>query len=147
MGSAQPGFCSRHRSDLASKLKFYGLWQYVKAFDAATTQDIALAWLHGELKKEWLCPLTILMLELQAKANRMAAQATGQMGAHVRTCPLCSIQRFADDDAADVKVLKGMIAQVIIPLLQTNDVMPFSSEHHVKQPVLGGVRPLIVVRR
>ena len=61
------------------------------------------------------------------------------------TCPLCSIQRFSDDDAADVKVLKGMIEQVIRPLLITNGVMPDVSERHVKPLVERS--PLIVVRR
>lgn len=129
--SAGKGFCTRHQHDIASRLKFAGMWHLVKAQDGQLAKDIALAWLHGELRREYLCPLVITMLELQAKANRMAEQGTGQKGAHVATCPCCAIMRMADDDAADVKVIRGMVDEVIRPLMQTNGLMPGGTQRNL----------------
>lgn len=117
--SASKGFCGRHQHDLANRLKFLNLWNKVKGTDVATMQDIARAWLAGQLRKEMICPLVVLGLEIQAKANRMADQMGGTQGAVVTTCPLCAIQRMANDEAADVKVIHGM-GDVVLALMQSN---------------------------
>jgi hypothetical protein len=122
MMSAKKGFCGKHQSAIANRLQFLGMWKHVRTTGAEEMADIARAWLHGQLRLEMLCPLTILGLELQAKANRMAEQMSGTKGVMVATCPLCAIQRMANDETADVKVLVGM-ADVILGLMQSNGLM------------------------
>lgn len=117
--SAGKGFCSKHQFDISGKLKFLGLWDKVKAFDAAGMADIARAWMHGQLRKDMICPLIVMGMEIQAKANRMADQLGGTQGAHVTTCPLCAIVRMSNDPAADVKVIRGM-GDVVLALMQSN---------------------------
>lgn len=119
MPSAQKGFCSKHQHLLANRLKFYGLWDKVKAVDAAGMIDIARAWMAGQLRQDMICPLVVTGLELQAKANRMADKLGGTKGAVVTTCPLCAIQRMANDEAADVKVINGQVL-VTLALMQSN---------------------------
>lgn len=117
--SAGKGFCTKHQHDIANRLKFLGLWDKVKATDAKGMADIARAWMAGQLRKEMICPLMVMGMELQAKANRMADQLGGTTGSHVTTCPLCAIQRMANDEAADVKVIRGM-SLVVLGLMQSN---------------------------
>ena len=117
--SAKSGFCSKHQHDIRRELERLGLWSKVLAKDSAITVEIAKAWMAGMLRKEYLCPLVITMLELQAKANRMADQAHGTKGAFVSTCPCCAIQRLSNDETADAKVIKGQ-CDVTLGLMQTN---------------------------
>jgi len=116
------GYCGKHQEAIKQRLHRVGLWKLVKDRPTAETIDIATAWLSGQLKREYMCPLVILMLEVQAKADRMAWAITGKQGARVQTCALCSIQRFMNDEGADAKVLAGM-GDLVLGLFQTNGLI------------------------
>lgn len=104
-------FCSRHMHDMADRLKHLGLWRLARPEEAAQT---AALWLAGRLPREKFDPMVVLMLELQAKADRMADPRAAALGkpALAVGCALCNIQKLANggrgDAAADVKVIRGM---------------------------------------
>lgn len=112
---ASRGFCSRHKHMMADRLKFLGLWPIVDRLANEDKADIMRAWMAGQLRREFICPLTIMALELQSKADRVA-------GGHVLTCPLCSLVRLFDDETDDVKEVNGY-ADLMLGLCQTNGLI------------------------
>lgn len=137
------GFCGKHQQMMGNRLKHVGLWKLVKQATPQETRERALAWLHGKANAKEMCPLVILMLELQAKANRMA---DGGQGTHVMTCPCCSIQRFSNDETADVKVINGL-ADVVLGLFQSNGLIggtPAASLGARKEFTTASLRDIVV---
>ena len=141
---AGKGFCTRHQHDIANRLKFLGLWKFVKAQDTELGKDIARAWMAGQLRREMICPLIVLMLELQAKANKIADKLGGTKGALVQTCPCCAIQRMTDDETQDVKQIVGF-GDLVLALMQSNGLVGGDPSPALKPKVRAAPRGLRLV--
>ncbi len=124
-------YCGRHLQDIGRRLKFLGLWHLVKP--DTETKRIAVSFLDGSIKRHEMCPLVIIMLELQAHVDKVLAQRSGRQGGTIRTCPLCAIQRITNDETQDVRSLNGY-GQVILRLFQTNGLVSDRNLAEIPEP-------------
>lgn len=131
-------YCTRHLSDIGDKIRFHGLWKFVQPERVIENTRL---WLTGETRREAIDPLVVVMVEISAKADRMLPKGPkGQMG-HATGCPLCAIQRLANDETADAKVVAGMVARVVLPLMQSNGLAP-GQDYDVKARKVAAPRTL-----
>lgn len=136
-------YCSRHRNDIAFKIKFHGLWKFVQTEPSRVAENTRM-YLDGSIPRARLDPLVVMMLEIGVKAQRMLPRDIQLRGGRIAGCPLCNIVKLADDDAADAKVIKGM-GLTVLALFQSQDLVP-GNAHDTFKEIEGLSRRIVVTR-